>query len=638
MSRRYFSILFLFLFLCAALSANAATITVINTNDSGAGSLRQAVIDANTGDDIDFDLPACPCVIQHTAAMAITAKAITINGPGATQLTLDGNGSARFFTLSPTLPQTTALTVSGISFTNGGGPSGGVALTQPGTSLTFFNSAFFNNNTNDGGVFLVVGQTGGGPQGQNNLSLLSSTFTDNSAVSGVGGVINILNGVNVQVTISNSTFTQNSARINGGVISNSGGSIHITNSNLSDNTVSGTPGSNAGAIYINDAGSLIIRGTDINENTASSSAGAINVIDGTVQLDSVNVNGNSLTAPGSGGAINVGLTGSLTGTRVNITGNSVAALGGGGGISINSGTVNLRDSLIATNIANGGGGGVFVTGGNLTLINSTVSGNQTNQAGGGIYSDNAFVTLQNTTIAFNDAAPGDGGGIAASGPSSTIALRATLIAQNTSAANGGPDVYGDVVSQGYNLFGNRNRLTGVVNGFNGDILPAVGVTLDPLLSPLANNGGPTRTHALQAASPAVDKGQAALGVLTDQRGSPRFMDTPTNANRPGGDLSDIGAFELISPTSATLSMTGNVLDTGNRAVRNATVVVINSEGNAWRSITGSLGKYQIDGLEAGKTYVIWVTGTRYEYQPQLVTVNENTQLDLTGEPTMNRKR
>ena len=95
-------ILFLFTMLCAAMtslqSAHAA-VTVINTNDSGAGSLRQALVDAVDGDMIDFSVTT-PATITLTRGELLVDKSVTISGPGADQLSVNGNGNSRVFHIS----------------------------------------------------------------------------------------------------------------------------------------------------------------------------------------------------------------------------------------------------------------------------------------------------------------------------------------------------------------------------------------------------------------------------------------------------------------------------------------------------------------------------------------------------------
>src|SRR5262249_49908611 len=162
--------------------------------------------------------------------------------------------------------------------------------------------------------------------------------------------------------------------------------------------------------------------------------------------------------------------------------------------------------------------------------------------GGGMYiystgTGHANVTLNADTITANTAA---GGGIDRNGltPSSgdQVALSNTLIAGNTGPA--WPDVAGAFTSHGYNLNRDPTGSTGIANGVNGDLVGSGDSPIDPRLRPLANNGSPTKTHALLAGSPAVDAGSpAAPGSgagacpVTDQRGS----------TRPQGARCDIGA-------------------------------------------------------------------------------------------------
>ncbi|MBP7475841.1 MAG: Ig-like domain repeat protein, partial [Pyrinomonadaceae bacterium] len=92
-----------------------------------------------------------------------------------------------------------------------------------------------------------------------------------------------------------------------------------------------------------------------------------------------------------------------------------------------------------------------------------------------------------------------------------------------------------------------------LNGTNSNNL-----TGDPMLGPLANNGGPTQTHALMPTSPAYDKGNA-FGLTLDQRGAgfPRTINNPSIPPATGGDNTDIGAFEIQNtpPTIAAVATT-----------------------------------------------------------------------------------
>src|SRR5262249_23190196 len=100
-----------------------------------------------------------------------------------------------------------------------------------------------------------------------------------------------------------------------------------------------------------------------------------------------------------------------------------------------------------------------------------------------------------------------------------------------------PDVFGDFVSQGHNLIGDGS---GSNNSFgNNDQVGTPQNPLDPKLGPLADNGGPTRTHALRRGSPALDSGDHSGAPDTDQRGVKR----PRDGDGDGLSLVDIGAFE-----------------------------------------------------------------------------------------------
>src|SRR4051794_14027954 len=70
------------------------TITVTNTNDSGAGSLRQAIADAVSGDTINFSVTG---TITLTSGQLSIGKNLTIQGPGANLLSISGNNASRVF-------------------------------------------------------------------------------------------------------------------------------------------------------------------------------------------------------------------------------------------------------------------------------------------------------------------------------------------------------------------------------------------------------------------------------------------------------------------------------------------------------------------------------------------------------------
>ena len=248
--------------------------------------------------------------------------------------------------------------------------------------------------------------------------------------------------------------------------------------------------------------------TITNGDTTSSGGGIFNR--GTLTLTNSTVSGN--TADGAGGGISN--SGEATLTNSTVSGNTAAQ---GGGIE-NRGTLTLTNSTVTGNMSLAGGGGILNLSGTLTLTNSTVSGNTADGAGGGI-SNSGEATLTNSTVSGNAAAFDSGGILHLDGP---LTLKNSIIAGNSA-----PNCDGlAVTSLGNNIDGDST-----CNLAGPDDQPGV----DPLLGPLADNGGPTQTQALLAGSPAINAGDDTAALAIDQRGFPRV------------GVSDIGAFEFQGP-------------------------------------------------------------------------------------------
>ena len=208
--------------------SHATTFTVTNLNDSGAGSLRQAVLDANalTGDDtITFQSGLSGTILLTGGELAITGN-LTVNGPGANILAISANHTSRI--INTTFPTIGTVTLSGLRFKDGNAASGG---------------AIYN--------YLC------------NLTVTNSTLSGNSASGGGGGIHSISN-----LTVTNSTLSGNSATDHGGGIYNDGGTLIITNSTLSGNSavLNGGGIANYGALSLGNAlvaGNSASVGTDI---------------------------------------------------------------------------------------------------------------------------------------------------------------------------------------------------------------------------------------------------------------------------------------------------------------------------------------------------------------------------------------
>ena len=193
----------------------------------------------------------------------------------------------------------------------------------------------------------------------------------------------------------------------------------------------------------------------------------------------------------------------------------------------------------------------------MSLTNCTISGNTGGSAGGGIYTDNlGNLTLLNCTVANNSVSAPEagtgGGGIYNNG---TAHLGNTIVAANMDT-QGGRDVFGAFVSDGYNLIRVKEDSTGFTDGVNHDLVGTVASPRNALLGSLQNNGGTTLTLSLGSSSPAINAGNDAAAPARDQRG---YL-------RPG--TSDIGAFEfngLIPATLANIS-TRMKVETGDNAL------------------------------------------------------------------------
>jgi hypothetical protein len=224
-----------------------------------------------------------------------------------------------------------------------------------------------------------------------------------------------------------------------------------------------------------------------------------------------------------------------------LSGNSVAAEPNaqGGGALIADGDVNLLRCTIDTNTAGEGAGLMQIVhqGSSATtqIVNSTISGNTATFSAGGV---EVFcikctpqpVQLLNSTLAFNSSPTSYGDGVMSNGG---VNAQSSIIANN-GAEDGSP--FGDLFA---------TELTGASNLVMGtNLKPASGVVTvkdDPLLMPLANNGGPTRTHNMQASSPVIQTGNNFSLLATDQRGN--------GFSRTNNGLVDIGAFQHCQPTT-----------------------------------------------------------------------------------------
>ncbi|MGQ0593866.1 MAG: choice-of-anchor Q domain-containing protein [Gammaproteobacteria bacterium] len=310
--------------------------------------------------------------------------------------------------------------------------------------------------------------------------------------------------------------------------------IDVHNSTYGDN---GLPVINS-AITIEGNGSTIMRdaGADLFRIFAVSSRGDLT-------LNETTVSGGF--ADGDGGGIeNRG--GAVTLTDSTVFANGAYYRGGGVENDVDS-TLTLTNSTVSNNYGFRGRGGGVYNGGTATLTNSTISGNSTFELGGGGVSNYGALTLTNSTISGNSATYG--GGVYNGG---TLILARSLLSGNT--ALNGAEIYGGVIADNFNLFGHSGithaqAFSGFSPGANDLIATSDGTTPTALgtilVGTLADNGGPTKTHALAVGSPAIDTSPADNDCQrTDQRG----------IGRPQGISCDIGALEGTPSRAADLAI------------------------------------------------------------------------------------
>jgi fibronectin-binding autotransporter adhesin len=275
----------------------------------------------------------------------------------------------------------------------------------------------------------------------------------------------------------------------------------------------------------------------------------------TVEIAGLTITGGNTTGSG-GGVWNQG--GNLTLSRVAVAANTAGS--GGGVASRDGGLLSIDASTISGNVATLGNGGGILTESETSISNSTISGNSSTRSGGGVHVLTGSTDVSSTTIFGNRADSdgndsGTGGGLSTEAGASTT-LTNTIVAGNlrgTGAGTpddiGGENVTADSTS---NLIGDPATAGGLTNG---QLLNVVGGTIN--LAPLADNGGPTRTHLPLAGSDAIDRGMS--GETVDQIGRPRFL----------GGAEDIGAVEVGLVVDTTADVDDGDYSAGNLSLREA---------------------------------------------------------------------
>lgn len=340
-----------------------------------------------------------------------------------------------------------------------------------------------------GGTYTLTGASGENMGASGDLDI-----TSNLTIEGAGAGQTIVDAAQLDrafdvvdggATVSISGLTMRNGRSD----PNDGGGVHNEGTlTLSNVSIENSHGDDGGAIV--NFGTATVLDSVLKNNTAADTGGAIiNHSALTVRRTAIDTN----TAPMGGGGVN------------------------------NLGNATISESLFAHGRTNSGNGAGLLSFGEAGLTNVTFSDNEASQNGGAIASESSLA-LSNVTITDNSAGF-YGGGLYTN--NSGTQSRNTIIAGNTGGS--APDqCYGSggYISQGNNISSDASCL--YLAGGDRE-------NTNPMLGPLANNGGPTQTHALLDGSVAINGTTTNVGCPpTDQRGVPR----------PQNGQCDIGAFEV----------------------------------------------------------------------------------------------
>jgi hypothetical protein len=464
-----------------------STFLVSNLDDSGGGSLRQAIAqsDGTPGpNEIDFAPGLSGTITLTSGQLTIANNDVAIVGPGADGLSVSGNRTSRVLEVDAVSAAISGLTITGGSAPGSNGNGGG--LYNNGGTMTIAGCVVRGN---------TAAGVGGGLYNYNaTVTITKSTLSDNSAAYG-GGLYNNSYNSPSSVTITDSTFSGNSATVSGGGLDcNSGGvndnegSIFLTGCTLRGNsaslggglhsyggmvtvagtTVSNNSATNGGGLYcVGKAGSLVtINGSTISNNAAEDSAGLANNA-GTMTITDSTISGNSATGDGvAGGGIDNYTGSTLTITRCTVSGNS--AVYGSGIDSIDGATLTISDSTISANRAYDDGknaslgGGIYSYNSTLMISNSTISDNAA-AYGGGLYNNSyqsaSRATIMDCTLRGNSA-PQSGGGIDNNNGATLTISGSTISANTTQGIGGGLHTFAGAVMVSRSTIVNNSAING----------------------------------------------------------------------------------------------------------------------------------------------------------------------------------
>ncbi len=533
------------------------------------------------------------------------------------------------------LTLTSSLVVSNTANASMGGSSGGGVLSSGAAALITDTQILSNTSTSGGGGWYntvsdaqmwnsqvrfnqaqgsMLADGGGMLNSASGTQIRGSAVCSNQASQDGGGIANFADLNLVETVICDNVAGQSGSGKGGGVF-NGGSSVFILLSEVLTNTAS----DDGGGVFNAGGSANIIRST-VRANQATSGGGAQND-SGTMQITQSTFESNTASNTGGGALNNASMFIMMQSAFLSNT-----ALAGGGVLNTSIGTLQVGGSTLQGNSATSGSGGVWNQG-SASIQSSALVNNSASTSGGGVHHDGGTLESENNTLSGNSA--NQGGGLYA-GPSSSAYLTHTTIASNTNGSgifrnSGSVAVQATLLA--YNSGNNCNvSITDNGNSLSSDATCGVStLSTNPLLQPLALNGGQTLNHALSPGSPALDVVPAPCAVSSDQRG----------VSRPQGFACDIGAFELEeanlavsksanpSPVNAgeTITYTVIVTNLSSSGAANSIVLtdtlsggatfggVVSSGGFALQSSTSTQAIFTLSTLPAGASVTLVFTAT-----------------------------
>lgn len=415
------------------------------------------------------------------------------------------------------------------------GEGGGIYASVPNGFVTIQSSRISGNHaTSFGGGLSFDGIA---------LNLQQQTeIRDNSAVGAGGGLYAAVSVPYASITIDETTIDNNTCT---GSNSKGGGAYVVANSNSATVTITGTVVSNnkslgteanvAGLSILAQASDVVIDRSIITGNHADDDVGGLYVdnLGSDVTITNSTISGNTASF--------------INGNSANYAAGAWLRTQFGGQTTVKYSTISGNEVIAGANgDPNAPGAGLYLQSysGITTLLNTTISGNRAEGSGGGIIvNNNAEIRILHCTITNNRAdsdgdGSGQGGGIFIGNSALSVTIEHTIIAGNfRGTGSTRDDIHGSLTAN-WSLIGDNTGAT--INGANNRV--GTGTSpIDPYLLPLALNGGPTMTHALQAISPARNMGDPS--AVPGENNVPQFDQRGAGFARKVGSRIDIGAFE-----------------------------------------------------------------------------------------------